>query len=84
MSFTVYILQSETTGRFYIGVTKNIRRRTLQHQRGETASTKNKGPWKVIYSEAYEDKKTAWRREQTIKKYKGGEAFKRLIHGEVA
>ncbi|KKT90698.1 MAG: Excinuclease abc c subunit domain protein [Parcubacteria group bacterium GW2011_GWF2_45_11] len=82
--YFIYIMQSETTGRYYIGMTENINLRIKHNNSGANRSTKNKGPWNLIYQEKYQDKKSAWIREQQIKSYKGGEAFKKLIHGEVA
>lgn len=66
-------------------MTSNLHQRLEQHNQGETISTRKRGPWKVVYTELFEEKNEAWHRERQIKKYKGGEAFKKLInHGEVA
>lgn len=82
----VYVIQSETTGRYYIGMTENIDQRLRHHNSGANRSTRNRGPWKLVHAETQPDKISAWQREKQIKSYKGGEAFKRLIHnhGEVA
>ncbi|MEX0895336.1 MAG: GIY-YIG nuclease family protein [Patescibacteria group bacterium] len=77
--FAVYILQSDTSGRYYIGSTKDIEVRLAQHNRGKVIATRNKGPWQVIYTETFLDRKTAYAREQEIKSYKGGNSFTRLI-----
>ena len=82
--FYVYILQSEKNGRYYIGYTSNLADRLRHHNSGANKSTKPHRPWKLIYHESYEDKKSAWLREEQIKSYKGGEAFKKLINGGVA
>lgn len=81
--FYTYIIQSEKTNRYYIGFTSNIESRLKKHNAGEVRSTKYGIPWKLIYKESFEKKNEAWKREQQIKKYKGGKAFKLLI-GEVA
>ena len=80
--YYVYIIKNES-GRFYIGMTSNIVERLRHHNSGANRSTKNKGPWKIVYSEEFEDKKSAFFRERKIKSYKGGDAFKKLI-GEIA
>jgi len=36
-----------------------------------------------VYQEEFIAKEDAWLREKQIKKYKGGNAFKKLISGEV-
>ena len=77
--FTVYILQSEKTGRYYVGYTSDLEKRIHYHNSGKNISTKNDTPWKLIWHENFETKKDAWLREHQIKSYKGGEAFKKLI-----
>ena len=78
--FTVYILQSEKTGRHYIGFTSDLEKRLQYHNGGKNKSTKNDRPWRVIWREVFENKKDAWLREHQIKRFKGGEAFKKLIN----
>jgi putative endonuclease len=51
MLFHVYILQSETTGRFYVGQTKDLQRRVAYHNANFSLSLRNRGPWKLLYSE---------------------------------
>ena len=80
--YTVYIIESIVSKKRYIGVTSDIIKRLHHHNSGANRSTRNKGPWKVIYTEEYDSKETAWLREKKIKSYKGGVAFKKLI-GEV-
>lgn len=77
--FTVYIIQSKSSGRYYIGFTSDMNSRLIQHNSGANKSTKGRGPWAVVHTELFEDKKSAWLRERQIKSYKGGEAFKKLI-----
>ncbi|MBZ5537836.1 MAG: GIY-YIG nuclease family protein [Acidobacteriia bacterium] len=43
--FSVYVLRSVTTGRFYTGYTSDLSHRIEQHNRGITKSTKHDGPW---------------------------------------
>ena len=77
--FFVYVLQSQKNEKYYIGHTGNLTRRIVEHNRGKSQSVKNKGPFKLIYKEEYSARAEATRREKQIKKYKGGEAFKKLI-----
>lgn len=78
MYFT-YIIQSQKTSKFYIESTRNIEKRIHEHNNNWTKSTKGKGPWKIIYTEHYETKSEAMKREKEIKRYKGGNSFKKLI-----
>lgn len=77
--FTVYILKLVITGKFYVGCTSNINRRLEEHNKNKTRSTKNKGPFELIYQENYNSLSEGRKREQKIKSYKGGNAFKKLI-----
>lgn len=78
--YTVYILQSEITERYYVGYTSDMRQRLWYHNSGKNKSTKNCMPWKIVREETFPTKKEAWLREWQIKKYKGGKAFKKLIN----
>ncbi len=76
---TVYILENSKSRRHYIGSTDNLKRRISEHNRGQTKSTKQKGFWIILYKEEYLSRIDARKREQQIKAYKGGNAFKKLI-----
>jgi predicted GIY-YIG superfamily endonuclease len=39
MPFHVYILRSQTTGRFYVGHTENLVKRIFEHNNNRTPST---------------------------------------------
>jgi putative endonuclease len=84
MCHFVYILQSQTDYRYYIGYTLDIIERLDFHNSGQQRSTKNRIPFKLIYLEKYHSKKEALVREKQIKSYKGGNAFKKLINNGVA
>jgi len=77
--FITYILVSPKTGKHYIGSTNDLDRRLTEHNRGQTTSTRHKGPWVVIYQEIFNSAIEAKKREQQLKSYKGGAAFKKLI-----
>jgi predicted GIY-YIG superfamily endonuclease len=57
--FYVYVLRSESDSGFYIGFSTNLRARLRQHQDGESLATKSRGPWKLIYYEAYTEREDA-------------------------
>lgn len=63
--YYVYVLRGPK--QFYIGSTGDLRRRVLEHQKGESLATKNRGPWKLIYYEASESKSDALIRERYLK-----------------
>lgn len=77
--FKVYILKSKINGRYYIGHTEDLENRLSRHNRGLVKSTKSYRPWRVVYTEEFENKNDAYKREFKIKSYKGGNSFKKLI-----
>ena len=79
MPATVYILRNQKTGRHYIGSTTNLERRLRDHDRGNTPSTRKRGPWMLVYTENFPDLSSARKREGEIKAFKGGIQFKALL-----
>ncbi|HAJ56388.1 MAG TPA: endonuclease [Candidatus Omnitrophica bacterium] len=77
--YFVYIIKSRKNDRFYIGSAQDVKERLRQHERGKTRSLKNKGPFDIIRIEEFETRTEAFSRERQIKRYKGGQAFKKLI-----
>ena len=80
--FYVYILRSKTRLRYYVGHTSNLRNRLNSHNAGDVISTKAYKPWEIVYTEKYNNKHDAYRREMQIKSYKGGRAFKALLKSD--
>ena len=68
--YTIYILESLKSGKYYVGHTENLENRILRHNAGQVISTRNKDPWKVSYSENFTSKIDANRRELEIKSKK--------------
>ncbi|MBI4973120.1 GIY-YIG nuclease family protein [Candidatus Roizmanbacteria bacterium] len=68
--FYIYIIKSITTGKYYIGCTKDIVRRLHEHNLGMSKFTRNKGPWMLKYSEEIKTLSEARIREKQIKAWK--------------
>ena len=68
----VYILQSESSGRYYCGQTSHLERRLNQHNDPAYQLSKTtkrfEGPWKLIWSHECSDRGDATRWERRIKK----------------
>ncbi|MEK7556957.1 MAG: GIY-YIG nuclease family protein [Patescibacteria group bacterium] len=79
MSYFTYVLQSQKTGRYYVGSATNIPARLKRHNSGYVRSTKAGLPYILVYQEEHPTKQDAYRREREIKRYKGGNAFKKLV-----
>ena len=79
--FYVYVLQSEVDAGLYIGFTGDLKRRLAEHQQGMSFSTSYRGPWVLIYYEAYLEEGDALGRERYLKSG-GGRRFlaKQLTH----
>lgn len=77
--FYVYILQSEKSYRYYIGHTSDLDERLNYHNEGKVKSTRNKGPWIMVYVEIYKTKIQANQRELEIKKKKSRKYIEFLI-----
>jgi putative endonuclease len=65
--FYVYVLRSETDFGLYIGYSADLRKRITQHERGAVFATSYRGPWKLIYYEAYLNQADAIGREKFLK-----------------
>ena len=79
--FRVYILQSQTSGRFYVGHTERIDSRVHEHNSGQTKSTRNKGPWVLVHQEGFDTRAEAVKRENEIKRWKSHRTIQELIDG---
>jgi putative endonuclease len=77
--FHIYIIQSETTDRFYIGQTQNVEERLAYHNAGYSLSLRNRGPWKLVYTETFATRGEAVRCELSLKRQKSREAIQRLV-----
>jgi len=75
----VYVLRSESYSGFYIGFATNLRARVRQHQGGQSLATKSRGPWKLIYYEAYTEREDAEGREKFLKSGAG----RRFLHAQL-
>jgi|GEM_PF-1764192 len=74
--YFVYVLRSLYNGSLYIGCTSDLATRFETHQKQLVASTKSKGPWELLYYEAYRRRENAYKREQNLKQFGG--AYRQL------
>ncbi|MFH2033783.1 MAG: GIY-YIG nuclease family protein [Candidatus Margulisiibacteriota bacterium] len=69
--FFVYILKSLGHDRLYTGFTDDLDARLKKHNSGSVRSTKAYKPYEIIYSERYDDKTSARKRELFLKSGQG-------------
>lgn len=69
--FYIYVLRSRKNGRFYIGLTKNLKKRLAEHNRGRSKATRYIRPLELIYKERYSTRSDAAKREKFLKMGQG-------------
>ena len=79
MPVFLYIIQSESNGRYYVGQTESIPDRLSYHNAGYSKFLKNRGPWKLIYQEEYPTRSEAVKRERQIKSWKDRKMIEKLV-----
>jgi putative endonuclease len=78
--YTVYALYSEDYDKIYIGYSSNLESRLLSHNvYGAKGWTKKYRPWQIVYTESYETKQEAMKREKQLKTAKGREFIWNII-----
>jgi putative endonuclease len=73
----VYIIESISTGKWYYGYTTNLVHRLTFHNQGKNTSTRNRGPWKFIFTKEFNSKKEALDFEKYLKAARNKEYIKR-------
>jgi len=79
MEYFVYIIYSAKLNKYYVGHTGNIATRLLQHNTGESAFTSKADDWIVMYSEKFDSREAAHKRELEIKRKKSRKYIEWLI-----
>jgi len=82
MPYYIYILESLKDGKYYIESTSDLKERVRYHNAVLQRSTKHRIPLRLVYREALPDKSSTLKQEKQIKRYTGGNAFKRLVEGD--
>ena len=79
--FVVYAIYNSKHKKIYLGQTADLQKRMNEHNNhslgGYTSSYD--GKWEVIYTENYETRIEALKREKQLKSYRGREYVKRNI-----
>ena len=75
----VYVIRSKKDNKFYTGTTSSLRKRFKEHNEGKVVSTKNRGPFELIYYEASLDREDAFAREKYLKSGMGKRYLKNRL-----
>src|ERR1051325_4859695 len=80
MPFTVYVLYSERCDKIYVGFTSNLEGRLNSHNELATKGWTIKfRPWSLLYTEQFETKQEAMRREKELKSAQGRIFIRNMI-----
>lgn len=82
--FYVYVLRSELDYGLYIGCSTNLRARLRAHRAGTNLATAHRGPWTLIYYEAYLHQTDALGRERYLKSGSGRRFLKAQLRNYLA
>lgn len=77
--FYVYTLCSYRDKGWYIGFTKNLKERLIQHAKGQVASTRLRTPLKLMHYEYFIEKSDAKAREVFLKSGYGRTQLKSML-----
>ena len=79
----VYVLRSVNDGWYYVGCSTDPQRRLVEHNSGESKSTRARRPFELAYLERLPDLPAARKREQEIKRKKSRQYIDWLIGGRI-
>jgi putative endonuclease len=83
MPFHLYILFSSNRDKYYIGHTGDyLEERLRKHNSNHKGFTGKINDWKIVYTEVFETKEAAYKRERQIKSWKSRSKIKKLIGSE--
>lgn len=77
--FYAYVLKSKSDESLYTGFTGDLRKRLIEHNKGNNFATKSKVPWEIIYYEACLNEKDARRIEKYLKTTQGRRLLRRRL-----
>ena len=86
MNNFIYVLRSIDKKHWYIGSSSNLEMRIKQHNSGKTRSTRPYKPWQMVYSEDFQTKSEACKREYFLKSPQGYLEYlkiKKLVTGRL-
>lgn len=79
LQYCVYVLLSLKDHKFYIGYSTNLNQRLIAHINGESAATKPRRPFTLLFCEYYLSKHDATRREIYFKTNPGKKTLKLML-----
>jgi putative endonuclease len=77
--YYVYVLKNRVNTQLYKGLTKDLKKRIIEHNQGKHKYTSQYMPWEIVYFEEFESLKEARLREIFFKTGAGREYLKRKL-----
>jgi putative endonuclease len=78
-AFCIYIIYSKSSDRYYVGYTTDLSKRLVEHNSGVSSYTSKCADWEVKYTEPFDDRESAIKREKEIKNKKSRKYIEWLI-----
>jgi putative endonuclease len=83
MKHSLYILQSKSCGKYYVGISQNPETRLQYHNTIEKGFTSRYRPWEIVFIQEFENKELAMLAERKLKSWKSKKMIKRVINLEI-
>ncbi len=77
--YFIYLLESEKSGIWYVGLSANPKSRLLQHNQGKSKFTSGHIPWSLLYTEKAGNLEQARKAEKYYKSAAGKRRLKRIL-----
>ena len=79
MGYFVYVIKSCNFNYTYVGHTKDLKHRIIEHNKGKTRSNKAFKPFNLVYFEVLNTRSEAIDREKYFKSGSGREVLKEIL-----
>ena len=83
MKHSLYILQSKSCGKYYVGISQNPEIRVQYHNTIEKGFTSRYRPWEIVFIKEFENKELAMEAERKLKSWKSKKMIKKVINLEI-
>jgi len=83
MNYFLYILQSISSDKFYVGISKQPSVRLSYHNSIEKGFTSRYRPWKIVFTKEFPSKEEAALAERKIKNWKSKILIQKIINREI-
>ena len=79
MKFYAYILYSKKINKFIIASTDDVKKGLAEHNRSKSTIIRRGFPWELVYTEEFDTRSEAFKRERFIKAQKSEKYIGNLI-----